>query len=89
MRHDWSFREGVLAERLQQLATIRDILTQDGRTLAQGALGWVLAHSPITIPIPGFKNVAQVEENAATLSCRPLSVQQMQAIDQIIVRHHD
>ncbi|MFV2111033.1 aldo/keto reductase [Micromonospora sp. LOL_025] len=51
---------------------IRAALTADGRTLAQGALGWLLARSPRTVPIPGCRTVAQAEENFATLALGPL-----------------
>ena len=44
--------------------TIRAALTSDGRTLAQGALAWIWARSPVAIPIPGFRSAAQIEENA-------------------------
>jgi aryl-alcohol dehydrogenase-like predicted oxidoreductase len=37
---------------LDRLAAIREILTSNGRTLAQGALAWVLARGPQTVPIP-------------------------------------
>ena len=52
---------------------VRAALTADGRTLAQGALGWLLARSPRTVPIPGLRTVAQAEENLATLALGPLS----------------
>ena len=39
--------------------------TSGGRTLAQGALCWLLARSPRTVPIPGIRTVAQAEQNAA------------------------
>jgi aryl-alcohol dehydrogenase-like predicted oxidoreductase len=68
------------AQRLARLERIRALLTQDGRTLAQGALGWLWARSAKTIPIPGFKTIRQVEENAAALGFGPLSAEQMQAI---------
>ena len=58
---------------LTRLAEIRDILTSDGRTLAQGALGWILARHEATVPIPGCRTVAQTEENAGTLAFGPLS----------------
>jgi aryl-alcohol dehydrogenase-like predicted oxidoreductase len=58
---------------LTRLAEIRDILTADGRTLAQGALGWILARHEATVPIPGCRTVAQTEENAGTLAFGPLS----------------
>ncbi|MEW2377621.1 aldo/keto reductase [Micromonospora sp. NPDC047812] len=51
---------------------IRAALTADGRTLAQGALGWLLARSPRAVPIPGCRTVAQAEENFATLALGPL-----------------
>lgn len=88
MRHHWgwNFQEGRLAERLEQLARLRAILTRDGRSLAQAALGWIWAHHPQTIPIPGFKHQAQAEENAGALTYGPLSREQMQEIDQLLGR---
>lgn len=68
--------------RLEKLERIRGVLTQNGRTLAQGALGWLWARSDKTIPIPGFKTVAQIEENVASSSFGPLTPEQM---DQIAV----
>jgi aryl-alcohol dehydrogenase-like predicted oxidoreductase len=83
-RLGWNFRQGRAAERLAQLETVREALTRDGRTLAQAALGWIWAHNPRTIPIPGFKTAAQVEENAGALEWGPLSDQQMRQIDEIL-----
>ncbi|MEF2074509.1 aldo/keto reductase [Consotaella aegiceratis] len=57
---------------LEQLAAVRDLLRTGGRNLAQGALGWLLAQSPATIPIPGFKTERQARENARALSFGPL-----------------
>ncbi|WP_414635751.1 MerR family DNA-binding transcriptional regulator [Actinophytocola sp.] len=37
------------------------MLTSDGRTLAQGALGWLWAVGDNTVPIPGFKGMRQAE----------------------------
>src|SRR5579859_362357 len=71
---------------LQQLDKVRAILTSDGRTLAQGALGWLWARSSRTIPIPGFKTVKQVEENAGALRFGPLSEQHMTEIEQLLGR---
>ncbi len=69
---------------LKSLEAIRGILTENGRTLAQGALGWLLARSPAAIPIPGFRSIAQVEENAGTLIKGPLSPVAMEEIDRIL-----
>jgi aryl-alcohol dehydrogenase-like predicted oxidoreductase len=81
------FRDGKpTAEWLDKLAAIRDVLTSEGRTLAQGALAWIWARSPRTVPIPGFKTVAQVEENAGALAAGPLTPDQMAEIDRILDR---
>ena len=69
-----------------QLDAVHDILTRDGRTLAQGARGWIWGCSPRTIPIPGFKTAAQVEENVSTLRLGPLSREQMQEINALFGR---
>jgi aryl-alcohol dehydrogenase-like predicted oxidoreductase len=86
---DWLrfFRGGRPApEWLDQIAAVREILTSNGRTLAQGALAWVLARSDRTIPIPGFRTVAQVEDNIGALERGPLSPAQMQEIDSLLGR---
>ena len=70
-------------EFLEGLAAIREHLTSDGRTLVQGALGWIWARSGRTIPIPGFKSVAQAEENAGALEHGPLPAAQMAEIDEV------
>ena len=75
---------GRPAEEVLRLETLRGILCRDGRTLAQAALGWIWAHSERTIPIPGFKTVAQVEENARALELGPLSAEQMEQIEQLL-----
>jgi aryl-alcohol dehydrogenase-like predicted oxidoreductase len=73
-------------EYLNRIAAIREILTSDGRTLAQGAPGWVLARGERTVPIPGFKSLAQVEENAAAVEHGPLTPAQMAEIDTLLGR---
>lgn len=74
----------VVPEFSKKLDQIREILTEDGRTLVQGALGWIWARSPMTLPIPGFKTVKQVEENAKALEYGPLKPSQMKAIDEML-----
>jgi aryl-alcohol dehydrogenase-like predicted oxidoreductase len=86
IRHGWNFREGHLAKRLRQVDAVREVLASDGRTMVQGALGWIWARSERTIPIPGFKTVAQVEENAGAMAHGPLSEGQMRQIDALLGR---
>jgi aryl-alcohol dehydrogenase-like predicted oxidoreductase len=85
-RHDWNLREGRLAERLELLNVSRDVLTAGGRTMAQTALAWIWARSPRTIPIPGFKTVAQVQENVKAMEFGPLSEEERQEVDQLFGR---
>ena len=71
---------------LDKLEAIREILKSNGRTLAQGALAWLWARSENTIPIPGFKTVKQVEENAGAMQFGPLTSEQMKEIDNLLQR---
>jgi aryl-alcohol dehydrogenase-like predicted oxidoreductase len=75
------FRNGEPApEWLEKLAAVRDVLTGGGRSLAAGALAWILARSERTIPIPGFRTVAQVEDNLSPLDGGPLTPDEMRRI---------
>lgn len=85
--HGWvrDFRDGrPTPEALARLDAVRELLTTGGRTLAQGALGWILARSPQTVPIPGFKTEAQVRDNLGTLEKGALSAALMAEIDGLL-----
>jgi aryl-alcohol dehydrogenase-like predicted oxidoreductase len=71
---------------LRKLDPLREILTSDGRTVAQGALAWVWARSERTIPIPGFRMLAQVEENIKAIEFGPLTSGQMEEIEVLLER---
>ncbi|MFI8227969.1 aldo/keto reductase [Streptomyces sp. NPDC085900] len=77
---------GAASDWLSRVDAIREILTTDGRTLAQGALAWIWARSPRTVPIPGFRSVAQAEQNAGALAKGPLTAGQLTEIDRILGR---
>ena len=80
------FRGRWLIPATEALEKIGDILTSEGRTLAQGALAWVWARSERTIPIPGIRTVAQAEENAKAMAFGPLAAEQMAEIDRLLGR---
>ena len=85
--YEWMtyFRDSAGApEWLDRISAVRAALTADGRTLAQGALGWLWARSETTVPIPGFRTVAQVEENAAALSAGPLPADQVAEVEKLL-----
>jgi aryl-alcohol dehydrogenase-like predicted oxidoreductase len=81
------FSDGAPAgEWLARRDAVREVLMSGGRSLVQGALAWIWARSPRTIPIPGFRTVAQVEENAGALEYGPLSAEALVEIDVILGR---
>ena len=79
------FKDGVPnADWLMRLEAIRAVLTSNGRTLGQGALAWLLARSPATIPIPGSRTAAQAAQNAQTLELGALSAEQMLTVTRLL-----
>ncbi|RMI44852.1 aldo/keto reductase [Streptomyces triticirhizae] len=81
------FRDGRVAPEWQErFDAVRSVLTSEGRTPAQGALAWLWARSPHTVPIPGIRTVAQAEENAGALAFGPLSQEQLQEVDVLLGR---
>ncbi|WP_026614571.1 aldo/keto reductase [Ensifer aridi] len=90
--HNWVrfFEDGrPRADYLRRLSELRELLQTDGRTLAQGALGWLLARSPNTFPIPGFKTEAQVRENLGSIEKGPLPATAMAEIEKLLGRDVD
>ncbi|HYI55136.1 MAG TPA: aldo/keto reductase [Microlunatus sp.] len=66
------FDDDGMDDWLRRLDAVRELLTVDGRTLVQGALGYPWAVDPAIIPLPGVRTVEQAEENAAALALGPL-----------------
>ena len=79
-RSDWDFSQPELQKRLKLVDDIRDILTSNGRTMAQGALAYIWALDERMVPIPGFKSVKQVKDNAGALEFGPLTKAQVEEI---------
>jgi pyridoxine 4-dehydrogenase len=57
-----------------------DLATETGATPAQLALAWLLASSPVQLPIPGTSSVAHLEENVGAASLE-LSDDQLERLD--------
>ena len=70
--------------RLQLVEAVRDLLACDGRTMVQGAIAWIWARSPVTIPIPGARNPEQIAENAGAMRFGALVQTQMDEIEAIV-----
>ena len=71
---------------LARAEAVREILTAGGRSPAQGALAWIWAHHPRAVPLPGFRNTAQVEDNAGALHATPMSPEEHDRIETILGR---
>lgn len=84
----WNLRSDGSTQRLQRLEAVRKIFADAGevRTQAQIALAWIWTRSDRTIPIPGFRNLAQVKENIQAMEFGLLSKEQMKKIDEIYER---
>jgi aryl-alcohol dehydrogenase-like predicted oxidoreductase len=80
------FDAGAMEGWTQKLEAVRQALTEGGRTLAQGSLAWIWAYSDVAIPIPGFKTVSQVEENAGAMRLGSHSEEAMASIDRTLGR---
>lgn len=81
------FRDGrPTPEYLARRDAVRDILTSEGRTVAQGALAWLWAHDERLVPIPGCRTVAQAEENVGALAYGPLTAGQVAEVDRLLGR---
>ena len=87
IRSGANFAEGEIADRLQTVENLREVLTSGGRTMAQGALAYIWALDENMVPIPGFKNVQQATENAKAMAFGPLTADQMQQINEILGRN--
>jgi aryl-alcohol dehydrogenase-like predicted oxidoreductase len=66
---------------------IRDILTSNGRTMAQGALAYIWALDGRMVPIPGFKSVKQVTDNAGALQFGPLGESQVKELQDVVAKY--
>ena len=87
VRRGTDFSDPETFKRLKIAADIHDILTSNGRSMAQGALAYNWALDDRMVPIPGFKSVEQVRENAGALAFGPLTAGQVKEIQQIVAQY--
>jgi aryl-alcohol dehydrogenase-like predicted oxidoreductase len=82
-----NFSNPEVVKRLKIVDEVRDIFTSDGRTMAQGALAYIWALDERMVPIPGFKSVKQVTENAGAMQYGPLVESQMKEVQAIVAKY--
>jgi aryl-alcohol dehydrogenase-like predicted oxidoreductase len=61
-------------------ARVRKLARRLGATAAQATLAWLLAHSPVMLPIPGTGSIAHLEENMGAAKLQ-LSKADLAALD--------
>lgn len=84
IRSEADFHGERLVKRLETVERLRGVLTSSGRSMAQGALAYIWAIDPRMVPIPGFRTVKQVQENAAAMQFGPLSDDAVEQVQQIV-----
>ena len=81
------FKDGRVAPAYaRRLEAVRELLQDNGRTLVQGALAWLWARTPRSLPIPGFRTDAQVRDLFGGLAKGPLPESVMEEIERVIAR---
>ena len=82
-----TFSDPEMVKRLKVVDELRDILTSNGRTMAQGALAYIWGLDERMVPIPGFKSVKQVQDNAGALEFGPLTEAQVKEVQSIVGKY--
>ncbi|MET9428951.1 aldo/keto reductase [Streptomyces sp. NPDC003036] len=68
-----------------QAAVLATVATELGATVPQVLLAWLLARSPVVLPIPGTGSLAHLEENLAAADLR-LTDSQRQRLERMALR---
>jgi len=69
------------AGRALRSSRIKSVAARHSATPAQVALAWLLARSPVMLPIPGTSSIAHLEENAAAAALK-LGAQDLAELNQ-------
>lgn len=81
------FKDGQAnPEFLEKLEAVRELLMVGGRSLVQGSIGWLWAKGHQNLPIPGARNVEQIEGIAAALEYGALPDDIMTQIEDLLPR---
>ncbi len=84
LRSQISFEEERIVRRLKTAEALHEVFTANGRSMAQGAICYIWGLDERMIPIPGFKNVKQVEDNAGAMAFGPMSAEEVAQVQAIV-----
>jgi aryl-alcohol dehydrogenase-like predicted oxidoreductase len=86
-RRGTDFSQGEFSRRLELVEALREVFTAEGRSMAQGALAYIWGLDERMLPIPGFKSVQQVKDNAGALEFGPLTAAQVGQVQAIVAQY--
>ena len=84
LRSQISFAEERIVRRLKTAEALHEVFTANGRSMAQGAICYIWGLDERMIPIPGFKNVKQVEDNAGAMAFGPMTADEVAQVQAIV-----
>ncbi|MCP4415005.1 MAG: aldo/keto reductase [Chloroflexi bacterium] len=84
IRSQVSFEEERIVRRLHTVEALREVFTSGGRSMAQGAICYIWGLDEHMLPIPGFKSVKQVEDNAGAMRFGPMSAAEVAQVQTIV-----
>ncbi|MCA9955935.1 MAG: aldo/keto reductase [Anaerolineales bacterium] len=87
IRSQVSFADAPIVRRLNTVDALREVFTAGGRTMAQGAICYIWGLDERMVPIPGFKNVKQVQDNASALQFGPMSADEVAQVKAIVTEY--
>ncbi|MDH5402139.1 MAG: aldo/keto reductase [Candidatus Heimdallarchaeota archaeon] len=79
-----NFNSERFHKRHPKLIELKQLFQDHDRTLIQGLISWILSHDTNSIPIPGAKNLAQIEENAKVVELGPLNNTLKNHVDELV-----
>lgn len=79
-------REDITQNVLAKIQALNAIAQKHGCTLSQMALKWILKDSDLTSVLIGASKPSQIVENAKIVDIAPLSKEELEAIDKIVMR---
>jgi L-glyceraldehyde 3-phosphate reductase len=83
--HGFLRPEEVTADKLSKVKRLNTIAQQRGQSMAQMALAWVLRHPEMTSVLIGASRVSQIDDAVGALNNTAFSVQELKAIENILV----
>lgn len=79
-------REDITQNILAKIQALNAIAQEHGCTLSQMALKWILKDSDLTSVLIGASKPSQIAENAKIVDIAPLSKEELEVIDKIVMR---